>query len=208
MSDKKPFDKEISIEKLEARDIMMPRSMIKYLLKPFTKEDALDKFEKTGVIFLPVCDNSLDYIVGVCSLVEIAKNTNTLISNKYKVAFLAENQRFFEVVNVLSQPDTPIGIVVDEFGGCCGLVSKESIVAFFSSFNVSGSESVNRFTQIISDSVFGEIKSGTIGGFIMEYLGKIPKEGDTFVINNHQFTILEMNKNTIKSIAVWAMKEK
>lgn len=207
MNVKKPFDKNIEIEELEARDIMIPRSMIVYLLAPFSKQEALEKFKQSKSLFLPVAHKSLDNIVGVCSLQELSMD-ESFISHNFKINFLAENQRFFEIMNSLNNDSTPLGVVVDEFGGCCGLISQESIINFFSNFNINGSESINRFTHIIPHVILSSIKSETIGGFVMEYLEKIPKEGDSFILNNYQFTILEMSKNTIKSIALRAIKEK
>lgn len=221
MSIEKQLEKKIDIDKIQARDIMFPRGALDYInvtsISKNQLQTIIDKFKECETQFLLCCNKSLNTessTIGVCSLVNICeqlllnKDTIDLIDNNIQLSFFVENQHFTEVIAKINQANRPLGVVVDKMGDICGCISKESILDFFTDFNVSGSESIHRFSSIIPKDIFKNIKSETIGGFIMEYLDKIPNEGENFILNNYQFTIIEMNKNTITSVAVTAIDRK
>ena len=200
------FYTKIDLNNIQARDIMIPRNNMIYIKSSDDKQTVINKFINSNMKYLPVCHHSLDDMIGICSLNDILlKDVYNIDDSNYNLLFVPENQIFFNIISIINNTKTPICLIVDEFGGTCGMVSQESVVNFFSNFHISGSESVQRFSHIIPDNILTNIQSETIGGFIMEFLGKIPNRGDCFVLNNHEFTILEMNRNTIKAIAIKSM---
>ena len=48
----------------------------------------------------------------------------------------------------------------------------------------------------------GQTDSNTMGGWVLENLEKLPKEGDKFVFGNLEVTVSEMEDKRIKGITI------
>jgi CBS domain containing-hemolysin-like protein len=118
-------------------------------------------------------------------------------------------------------------IVVDEFGEVVGLITLEDILELLvgdiqdeydyepaeitpseeeGESKVSGQTSLDDFNAYFKTDFQSEI-SVTIGGFIQERLGRLPKEKEVFKINNNIFTVKESTNVRIESLLVRGKKK-
>ena len=118
-------------------------------------------------------------------------------------------------------------IVVDEFGEVAGLITLEDILELLvgdiqdeydyepaeitpseeneGESKVSGQTSLDEFNEYFKTNFQSEI-SVTIGGFIQEKLGRLPKEKEVFKIDNIVFTVKESTEVRIECLLVRGKK--
>lgn len=119
-------------------------------------------------------------------------------------------------------------IVVDEFGEVVGLITLEDILELLvgdiqdeydyepaeitpseeneGESKVSGQISLDDFNDYFKTNFQSEI-SVTIGGFIQEKLGRLPKEKEVFKIEGIAFTVKEMSELRIETLLVSGKKK-
>ena len=54
----------------------------------------------------------------------------------------------------------------------------------------------------LNDNDIDSDEADTLGGFIMEKLGKLPVKGDTFQLNDYKFIVVRMKGNRIEKVAI------
>ena len=48
----------------------------------------------------------------------------------------------------------------------------------------------------------------TLGGFVVKALGRVPKEGETFVAQGYVFEVLDMDRHRVDKVLVMPLKPK
>jgi putative hemolysin len=126
----------------------------------------------------------------------------------------------------LQRKQIQMAIVVDEYGGTAGLVTMEDLVEEIvgeisdeykhdsydyqrlsdNSYLVKGSMEVEKANELLDlDLSKGEFE--TVAGFILEYLGRLPRKGEKFIYKGKVFIVHEIYENTIKWIRIRPLKE-
>jgi putative hemolysin len=142
--------------------------------------------------------------------------------------FVPENKKLNDLLKEIQQKKIHLAIVVDEYGGTSGLVTLEDIIEeivgdisdeFDSpedeivyskiddhNFIFEAKTSINDFSKIIGieDNIFDEIKgdSDSIGGIILELLGRLPEKNTTVSYGDYEFKVLTVDKRRIKVVKV------
>ena len=216
----------MDLEAVTVDDVMTPRSQI----------HALDLAEKPALLRqqlatsyhtrLPVCEGSLDNIVGVLAVKSIlhamqsgdldAERIRALLRPPYFVPLgtplLTQLQQF--------QADRQrLGLVVDEYGELQGLVTIEDIIeeiiGEFTTQAPGGAESFRREADgsVVVDGMaplrtlnrrlgtkFGLDGPKTLNGLIVEHLGEIPDAGVSFKVEGQAVEILQTQDRAVKVV--------
>lgn len=192
-----------------AEDLMTPRSTITQLDVDDTIADLIATAVETGFSRFPVVDGDLDDTVGVAHvkdalLVPAAERSTTSVRTLARtVPIVPASLDGDDVLERIRTDGMQIALVADEYGGTAGLVTMEDlieeIVGDVRDEHDRGSVDVERTEEgwLCSgllrideiDSATGyhapEGDYETIGGLVLELLGRIPDPGDWARLPDH-----------------------
>jgi len=211
------------------REVMVPRVDIVAVEDTATISDAIDKMEESGFSRLPVYSKSLDNIIGILYNKDILTyvkegRLNTSVSEVTRVPyFVPSTKHVDDLLKEMQRWHISIAIVVDEYGGTAGLVTMEDLLEVIVGeitdeydMEVPDIEEVDKNIWRIKGSTIIEDVNNTlktkipvdeyetIGGFVLGYLGRIPREGENIEIKDLKINILveKVYNQRIKSLIV------
>jgi len=176
---------------------------------------------------LPVYDNTIDNVLGIITARQFFLHRKAIGSGqdliKYliKPLFVPEVTSAKTLVKLFDENNQVIALVVDEYGTFIGLITREDIVeevigeisdlrdvkslytkAGPNEIITSGRLELDDFNQIFNSNLTSEGNMLTIGGWLSEYLGEIPKSGTKFEIQNFIFQVLAADPNKIRRLHI------
>ena len=214
---------------MQIKDIMTPRPEIVWIDKNISISSFLKIYKKTSHTRFPVCEGSLDDILGIISIKEVMlylsnerADINKPISTLMKQCLFSPEMKLLdELLEEFQNTGNKITLAIDEFGEISGLLTlsrclekivgesieengnnKRKIVKVSNEqFIVDASISINE----INDEINIDIPEGryeTLAGFIIDRLQSIPEKNTTTNYKGYRFTILETSKNKISKIQI------
>lgn len=177
---------------------------------------------------VPVYKENLDNILGILYTRDYLEE---LIDGKTPDIKLLINDAFFTyksrklsaLMNDLRKNQVNIAIVTDEYGGTLGIVTMEDLIEEIvgeiydedediekeytklreNCYFVSGDLEFDQLLELTDREDFdNDTESHTVGGFIFEHMGRIPKEGDKFEIDGLSFEVYKVEERRIISAIV------
>ncbi|MFH1197674.1 MAG: hemolysin family protein [bacterium] len=221
----------VSIKSVTAREVMTPRVDISAVEVGTSFEELMNIITESGHSRLPLYEENLDHIVGVIYAKDLlpylrddhSKELFSLRKICRKVVFVPESKLINVLMHEFQEMNTHVGIVVDEYGGTAGLISLEDILEEIvgeirdeydqeeqdivkldgNSYLVLGKTSIDELNELMDSNFSSEIDDyDTIGGFILNHSGEIPKDGYSFTFNNCKFTVKEVSNKRINKVIV------
>jgi len=212
------------------KEIMVPRVKIIAIREDVSIREVLKVVVKEGYSRLPVFKGNLDKIVGIVYIKDIiatiVKNPDDIdiITAKDVMRqpyFIHERKKVQELMKELQREKLQMAIVVDEYGGTAGLVTMEDLVEEIvgeisdeykkeippfqklpdGSYLVQGNMEIEKANKEFNLKIV-EKKTETLAGFILDYLGRCPKQGEKFYYNGYQFFIQEANNKTVLLVRI------
>ena len=209
------------------REVMTPRTdMVAIEGSPKAFEEIVDLFVSKKHSRIPVYEQSIDNIRGILYAKDVlpflyekqtARMLDVLKLSKEPL-FVPESKKVEDLLTDFQEKKTRIAVVVDEYGGTAGLVTFQNVVraivgeisdeyAATEAKALKLSEHSFRFNATIgiveaSEKLGVQLydnDSGydTLGGFIFQLFGKVPRERDTVQYQNVLFTVQRVAKNRI-----------
>jgi len=211
----------IEFDNLDVEDIMIPRVNVIAISDTTTTKKAGTLFTKHGFSRLPVYSGTIDNIVGIIHVKDFL--TFCILKEKpiksiiQPLVCVSECMKINGVLKILQEAKVHMAIVVDEHGGTSGIVTLEDILEELvgeiwdetdeeqvlmkriddNTFTVSGSKNLEDMFEALAIKTKEEFESTTVGGWVMEKLGKIPVVGESFEFDNLN---IEVTKANIKSV--------
>ncbi len=205
-----------------AGDILTPRIDVTGIDAAADREEMLQAFAATRYSRLPVYEESIDRILGVLHLKNAlsADAADTAQAVMQTVIFVPPTMPIRLLLTEMQQKKTQMAVVADEYGGTMGIVTMEDILEELVGDiwdehddvvepvrqTVDGSWLVLCSTELsVLTEHFGTetaCESATVSGWVMEMLGRIPAEGDTFEADGLSVTVTRMDANRPEEIAV------
>ena len=197
----------------QARDILTPRIDVVAIARTATAQEISAKFLEKGLSRLPVYDESIDNIVGVLHMRDFFAHVTSPDGGKglyldflmTPPVFVSAFTSIGDLFQRLQKGKSHIAVVSDEYGGTEGIVTMEDILEeLVGEIWDEADEVVEKITRLSRDKFrvlcttsmddFYEyfdlpgkkpdFESPTVGGWIVDELGKIPEKGDTFTMDN------------------------
>ena len=193
-------------------------------------EVLLKYVREVGYSRIPVYTENIDQIQGILYIKDLLEHTNQgpdfgwqkLIRDPLHAP---ETKKIDDMLREFQESRKHLAIVVDEFGGTCGIVTMEDIVEevigdikdeFDEStdsnirkldehtYIIEGTMPINDFIKVlnIEPHLFDDIREDaeTLAGLLLEIKGRIPKSGEEIIFEGFTFRILSMKNNRIEKI--------
>jgi CBS domain containing-hemolysin-like protein len=215
-----------------AREIMIPRTHIVALPKDASKEQVLTAIIQSGYSRIPVYDENVDQIIGILNAKDLLpywlKNADELpIAEICRVPyFVPETKPIKDLLNELREKKSHLAVIVDEYGGTSGIVTIEDIVEeIIGEIRDEHDTEEDQFIRQEDGSVLVsprcnlydfeeqfqvEFPKGgydTLGGFIIHFLGRVPKPGEHIAVQGLKFFIHGADQKRITRIVVSSVSE-
>lgn len=215
-----------------AREVMVPRSDMFCLNTSMTIEQAGQAATSSTYSRFPVFEERMDNIVGYCTIKDILNcyqrnqiqnNIKTILSDVLKVS---DGMYVLDLLKLMQEQKKQIAILIDEFGGTCGLVTVEDIVEeIFGEIEDEDDDNHQEKRPFIRlengdvlidgllliDDVNEELGTNfksehydTIGGFIFGLIGTEPDVGDLVEHGDYKFKVEVHKDNRIRQIRLLA----
>lgn len=213
------------------REIMTPRTAITGISGEATVADAVSFFQKHQFSRVPVYQTSIDHILGMIHYKDILFRADTeprtpLRTLVRSMLFVPETQTTADLMGELRTSKQNIAIVIDEHGATAGLVTIDDAIASIlggirdeydtsidrpiervrilspGHIRVPGNiklDDINALLRISLDSGYYE----TIGGFLMEQLGRLPVRNDSWETGSVRMRVIEASGRTVHTIDIF-----
>jgi putative hemolysin len=217
----------LKLSDTRVREIMIPRPDIHSIDINQSLPDIIREVRESKFSRLPVHSGDLDHVEGfiflkdILPLMEAVKSDMNIKSVLRPPLFVHENKNVAKMLREFQTKKTKIAIVVDEFGGTSGLVSLEDVLEEIvgeiqdemdednltmirkngdKEYIVNAVLNLDELEDVFSISFPSDRDYDTLGGFVMDKLGKVPKKQDHFTYHNVRFTVVLMHRRRINEI--------
>ena len=210
----------IEFNEKTAEDILTHRVDLEGVSTEATKEEIAEVFTESGYSRILVYEESIDNIVGTIHRKDFyvgsgisRKPVKELTAPPF---FIHKSEKINDLLKLLQNNKSHIAIVIDEYGGTLGIVTMEDILEELvgeiwdehdevtetfrevqeDTFIVDCSVNFSEFCDFF-DLPEVETDSVSLGGWIMEQVGKIPEKGDSFEFENIDVTVTETDSHRV-----------
>ena len=220
----------IEFSELEAKDILTPRVNLEAVPLNSTKEEIAHRFLETKFSRLLVYENNIDNIIGVIHQKNFYAGTG--ITGKAikeivtPIVFAFANEKVSEIMRKLQKQQAQVAVVLDEFGGTCGIVTMEDVLEeLVGDIWDEHDEVVEQFKQVEEDvyqvdglvslddfAEFFELKLDSemvsLNGWILEHFHSLPQNGDSFEYEHLKITVLATEQRRVSLLEVRKIAER
>lgn len=212
----------------KAKDVMVPRVHVTFADINSTYAELIEIFREDKFTRLPIFEDTTDNVVGTINMKDLLLYDNTKEFNIRDILreayFTYEYKSISELLVEMRQASFNIAIVLDEYGETAGLITLEDILEeIVGEIHDEYDENEEDFIQEISDREYiveGSInlddlndrldlnlsseEYDSLGGFIIEYLDRLPEKGDSITTEEGIRMVVEtLDKNRIESVHLY-----
>ena len=217
----------IEFDDIEVEDIYTSRVDLVAVEIDDSIEEIAEQFEK-GFSRLPVYRDTIDNIIGILNQKDFAvmrKTQQTLSSVMKEPIFVVPSMKISELLRTLQSKKSHMAIILDEFGGTVGIVTLEDILEeLVGEIWDEHDTVVEPFVQIADkkykvrstadlDDMFAlfdmeeDIDHSTVGGWVVEEFGKIPRVGDEFTFGPLHVCVSKRDPRRVTEVIVTKLFE-
>ncbi len=209
------------------REVMVPRIDVVALEVGSTPEEVLRTIVESGHSRIPVYEETIDNIVGILYAKDIlaaqsqGERSPVLREIIRPAYFVPESKRLDSLLKEMQENKVQMAIVVDEYGGVAGVVTLEDIVEEIvgeiqdeydreeppvvfeadGSYLFDGRIPLDDVQEILGTPLPLD-EADSLGGFIYNELGHIPRVGETVRYDDLLFEVAEVSGRRIRKVRV------
>ncbi|MDZ7264278.1 MAG: hemolysin family protein [candidate division KSB1 bacterium] len=202
------------------KETMIPRTEIIAMSIESSIDDVIAKITESAVSRLPIYDGDIDNIVAVVYAKDLFLRPQQLREITEEILFVPETKSAFELLREFQQKKMGIAVVLDEYGGTAGIVTLEDLIEelfgeIYDEFDLDhepmylleGDKVIKVVGQAEVDELNQkfhlEIPEGnytTLGGYIIDRLGRIPRVNETFETERFKLIVEKASRRRVIAV--------
>lgn len=212
------------------KEVMIPRVDMACISSDTKLGSILKLIKKMGHSRIPVYEETIDNIIGILYAKDLLRIYQQWYTSKEKfdlkgiirkAYFVPENKKIDELLDIFQKDRIQVAIAIDEYGGTAGLITMEDVVEEvvgeiideydkeIKLFEMTGDNiviadaiiSIDKINEILNIEI-PENDFETLGGFIFDLLGRVPKKDEKIKYQNFQIIIEQVVKNRIRRVKI------
>jgi len=215
----------IRMRRMRVRDVMTPRVHMETVTEDATPAAVRELARRTRLTRLPVEHGSIDRIVGILPvkpfLLDRRGDETRVRDHLRPIRFVPDVATLERLLEQFRATGTDLAVVVDEYGGTAGIVAMEDIVEELvgdivspeeraipaprqvrpGRWLVSGDMSVHDWADTFGHSM-ERAHASTVGGLVLERLGRAPEAGDVVLLGNVRLEVTAMNGHRVAEVSM------
>lgn len=215
----------IQVSERQVREIMIPRAQMDVIDISQPPEKFIPYVIETAHSRFPVIEGDKDNIIGILlakDLLRYYAGEEFDVRDMLRPAvFVPESKRLNILLRDFRSNRNHIALVVDEYGGVCGMVTIEDVLEQIvgdiadeydfdededniirqddAHWRVKADTEIEDFNQTMGTD-FSDEDYDTIGGLILKAAGQLPKRNERIQIGDWQFTVLHADSRRLHSL--------
>ncbi len=205
------------------REVMVPRRRAIYVTTDVTFDDVVATVRESGLTRLPLCrpKGGLDAAVGLLHVKDmlVAEDKDDLEALARPLERVPESMLIDELLELLRKLREHLALVVDEHGTTVGLITLEDVIEEIvgeieDEFDPEESEPVRQDgdstviggwapVRLVEERLgidLADHHEATLGGVILEHLGRLPEPGEEVTVGTARFEVLSVEDAQIQEI--------
>ena len=219
----------LEVSETQVREVMIPRSQMVVLERAAPKDDVLRIIRECGHSRFPVVGEERDEVVGILLakdllryFMEDERQPFNIEAYLRPATFIPESKRLNTLLKEFRVSRNHMAIVVDEYGGIAGLLTIEDVLEEIvgeiddehdpretapiqaqanGHFHVQALARIEEFNEYFSTE-FDEEGYDTVGGLIIQELGRLPRRGEAVTLAGLRFKVLQADRRRVHVLEV------
>jgi len=217
----------LAASEIIVRDVMVPRARMEVVDIDDPLDKIVEQINRTAHSRFPVIEENRDNVVGILlakDLLRIRKDKHFNLRDWLRpVAFIPESKRLNVLLREFRVSRNHMAIVIDEYAGVSGLVTIEDVLEqivgdiedeydldetednirqdHFGRYRVKAQTAIGDFNAEFGTS-FSDDECDTVGGLILNQLGRVPRRKEEIDIDDLRFLVLRADRRRLYTLLV------
>lgn len=200
------------------RDLMTPRTAVVAIPEGMPAGEAAHVFAQSGYSRYPVYRQSLDDVIGVVYAFDLLHRQPEAPVPVRPVLQVPETSLAADVLKEMKRGRGHLAVALDEFGGTAGVVTFDDLLRsllheIFDDEPAHDTEDSPGFLECTGNTPLDEVAATfhvmlgsrevqTVGGLLVQSLGRIPRAGERFLLSGLEFDVLAAGATRVERVAV------
>lgn len=203
--EKQMIESVLELSDITVREVMVPRVAMAAFPVSANYRDLLERTASEAYTRYPMYDGTPDRIVGVLHVADLLDPRGVDPSRLRSPIFIPESAKVDDALEQLRSAGRHMAIVVDEYGGTAGLVTIEDLLEELvgeiddehddshapvvrlgdDAWTADARADLGELEELTGIRLRGDSEDiETIGGYVLERLGRIPSPGETLAVDD------------------------
>ncbi len=219
----------LAASEISVRDVMVPRARMQVIDIDDPLDDIISQVNHTAHSRFPVIDGKRDNVIGLLlakDLLRVHSDGKFSLRDWLRPAvFIPESKRLNVLLREFRVSHNHMAVVLDEYAGVCGLITIEDVLEQIvgdiedeydfdedddnirldqgGRYRVKAQTSIEDFNAHLGTR-FSNEACNTVGGLILNHLGRVPKRNEAIDLDGMRFLVLRADTRRLYTLLVSA----
>ena len=217
----------LAASEISVREVMVPRAQIEAVAIDDPLDEIIAQVNRTGHSRFPVVDGSRDNVIGVLLAKDLLRLQSATVFKLRDwlrpVVFIPESKRLNVLLREFRVSHHHMAVVIDEYAGVCGLITIEDVLEQIvgdiedeydfdeaddnirldqnGRYRVKAQTAIADFNAAFATK-FSDAECNTVGGLILQHLGRVPKRSEIVDLHGLRFHVLRADSRRLYTLLV------